>query len=417
MNAFTRTANGGDAIASGVRRAIAPTAASRAVARIDIIDDTAAAEPVWRGLEISGAVATPYQRFDFIAPWLRHVGHRQGVRPFLVVGCDARGAPLFLLPLGRTRRGPLEVAGFLGGKHVNFNVALWRREVAAALDRGAMERIVGMIRAAGAGTDLLMLTNQPHRWDGVANPFAALRHQPSPSFAWRGALADDFAALVAARVSGAQRKKLRKKERVLAGARPVRYWRAETADDAARVLDVFFRQKAERMAELGLANAFAAPGMREFIAAAATAELATGRPAIELYAASVGDTILATYGGLVGNGRFCGIFNSMIRNELAHESPGQLLLFNLVRMCCERGLTTFDLGVGEATFKQLFCDEPEPLFDSFLPLTPLGALAAAGCRLQFALKGRIKRSPQVWSTVQALRRRISGHRRTDDAPG
>ncbi|HLN09076.1 MAG TPA: GNAT family N-acetyltransferase, partial [Xanthobacteraceae bacterium] len=107
----------------------------------------------------------------------------------------------------------------------------------------------------------------------------------------------------------------------------------------------------------------------------------------------------------------------MIRNELAHESPGQLLLFNLVRMCCERGLTTFDLGVGEATFKQLFCDEPEPLFDSFLPLTPLGALAAAGCRLQFALKGRIKRSPQVWSTVQALRRRISGHRRTDDAPG
>jgi CelD/BcsL family acetyltransferase involved in cellulose biosynthesis len=422
MNAFMRTANGADAIASVVRfatgsvAAIVPVAATGSVAaigpvaRVDIIDDIAAAEPVWRGLEISGAVASPYQRFDFIAPWQRHVGRRKGVRPFLVVGSDARGTPLFLLPLGRTRHGPLEVAGFLGGKHANFNGALWRRDVAASIDRHAMETIVAMIRQAGGGADLLMLTNQPQQWEGVANPLAALRHQPSPSFACRGALAKDFAALVDARVSATQRKKLRKKERVLAGAQPIRYWRAETADEALRVLDVFFAQKAERMAELGLADAFAAPGMREFITAAATAELASGRPAIELYAASVGDTIVATYGGLVGNGRFSGIFNSMIRNELAHESPGQLLLFNLVRMCCERGLTTFDLGVGEAAFKQLFCNEPEPLFDSFLPLTPLGRAAAAACRLRFALKRRIKRSPPVWATVRAMRRRLAGRR-------
>jgi CelD/BcsL family acetyltransferase involved in cellulose biosynthesis len=279
-----------------------------------------------------------------------------------------------------------------------------------------METILAMVREAGRGADLLMLTNQPLRWDGVANPLATLRHQPSPSFACRGALAHDFSALVDARLSGAQRKKLRKKERALAGRQPIRYWRAETADDALRVLDVFFAQKAERMAELGLADAFAAPGMREFITAAATAELATGRPAIELYAASVGDTILATYGGVVGNGRFSGIFNSMILNELVHESPGQLLQFNLVRMCCERGLTTFDLGVGEAAFKQLFCNEPEPLFDSFLPLTPAGQLAASACRLQFALKRRIKRSPPVWATVRAVRRRLAGRRSVRRGP-
>jgi CelD/BcsL family acetyltransferase involved in cellulose biosynthesis len=100
----------------------------------------------------------------------------------------------------------------------------------------------------------------------------------------------------------------------------------------------------------------------------------------------------------------------MIRNELAHESPGQLLLFNLVRMCCERRLATFDLGVGEATFKQLFCDEPEPLFDSFLPLTPLGSLAASACRLQFAMKGRIKRSPALWGALQAVRRTFGARR-------
>jgi CelD/BcsL family acetyltransferase involved in cellulose biosynthesis len=402
MNAFMRTANGADAVASVVAHAIG------AVAHIDVIEDIAAAEPVWRGLERSGAGATPYQRFDFIAPWLRHVGNRQGVRPFLVVGRDGRGAPLFLLPLGRVRQGPLDVAGFLGGKHVNFNFALWRRDVAAGLGPAEVAAIVRMIRSSGHGVDLLALTNQPRQWDGVPNPFAALRHQPSPSFAYRGSLTGDFSALAHARLSAAQRKKLRKKERVLSGAQPIRYWRVETADDVARVLDAFFVQKAERMAELGLADAFAAPGMRRFIAAAASTEHAP--PAIELYAASVGDTILATYAGLVGNGRFCAIFNSMIRNELAHESPGQLLLFNLVRMCCERGLKTFDLGVGEAAFKQLFCNEPEPLFDSFLPLTPAGHLAASACRLQFSLKGRIKRSPAIWGAVQALRRGIAGRR-------
>jgi CelD/BcsL family acetyltransferase involved in cellulose biosynthesis len=404
MNAFMRTANGPDAVAPVVPPALGP------VARIDVIDDIAAAEPVWRGLELGGAVATPYQRFDFIAPWQRHVGNRLGVRPFLVVGSDARGAPLFLLPLGRTRVGPLDVAGFLGGKHANFNFALWRRDVALRLGSADMQAIVGMIRRAGRGTDLLAMTNQPHQWDGVANPLAALAHQPSPSFGYRGTLSGDFAALAQARLSAAQRKKLRKKERVLSDAQPIRYWRVETSDDAARVLDAFFAQKAERMAEFGLADAFAAPGMREFIAAAATMKLGTEGAAIELYAASVGDKILATYAGLVDNGRFCAIFNSMISNELAHESPGQLLLFNLVRMCCERGLKAFDLGVGEAAFKQMFCDEPEPLFDSFLPLTPLGRLAASACRVQFTLKGRIKRSPAIWGAVQALRRGIAGSR-------
>jgi hypothetical protein len=29
----------------------------------------------------------------------------------------------------------------------------------------------------------------------------------------------------------------------------------------------------------------------------------------------------------------------MIRDELARKSPGQLLMINLVRMCCQRGFT------------------------------------------------------------------------------
>jgi CelD/BcsL family acetyltransferase involved in cellulose biosynthesis len=75
------------------------------------------------------------------------------------------------------------------------------------------------------------------------------------------------------------------------------------------------------MHELGLADSFSAPGTRALIEAAATQGLSQARPAIELYACSVGDQIVATY-GVVGGGRFCGVFNSMIRGELARKSPG-----------------------------------------------------------------------------------------------
>jgi hypothetical protein len=56
------------------------------------------------------------------------------------------------------------------------------------------------------------------------------------------------------------------------------------------------------------------------------------------------------------------------------------------------GLTQFDLDVGEARFKRLFCTEIEPLFDTFRPLTARGSIAALGYRL----KSKIKRSPAIW---------------------
>ena len=37
------------------------------IARVEILHDLAAAEPVWRSLEQSAAFCTPYQRFDLLS--------------------------------------------------------------------------------------------------------------------------------------------------------------------------------------------------------------------------------------------------------------------------------------------------------------------------------------------------------------
>jgi CelD/BcsL family acetyltransferase involved in cellulose biosynthesis len=257
---------------------------------------------------------------------------------------------------------------------------------------------------AAAGVDLIALTNQPQRWGGLANPLALWPHQESPSSGAVGALSADFAALQAERLAQPARKKLRKKERTLAEHGTLQVRRAETDTDARAFLDAFFTQKAERMGSLGIPDAFAAPGTREFIAELATARPNDRQPILETYALCVGGEIVATMAGLVEGKRFSALFNSITSGPLAHESPGDVLLTHVVRLCCERGLTQFDLGVGEAAYKRFYCNENEPLFDTFLALTPLGRLGAAGIRTAQDAKRLVKHSPVLWQAVQSWRK-------------
>ncbi len=371
------------------------------IARLEIFDRLTTAEPHWRALERTQALATPYQGYDFLNLWQRHVGSACGMTPFIVVAFNAAGTPLFLWPFGVSTIGGLRVAEFLGGKHANFNLGLWRREVAAKIGADDLRAALG--RLAGRA-DIVKLTNQPLTWAGTTNPFALLPQQRSANLGFSGALVPDFVALLRARTNAATRKKMRKKERTLASYGAVRFARASEASEARRVLDVFFKQKSARMSELGIQDVFAKPGVRRFIEAAATEHGAGGEPSIELYSLSVDDIIVATMGGIVGDGRFCAMFNSIAQGRFAIESPGEQLIVNLVRGCCERGLDTFDLGLGEAHYKNLFCGDPEPLFDSYLPLSAGGRLLARVFAVAAAIKRTIKQHTVLWSMLCALRR-------------
>ena len=114
---------------------------------------------------------------------------------------------------------------------------------------------------------------------------------------------------------------MRKKERALAEIGAVRFERVVCPTETRRVLDAFFKQKSARMRSIGVSDAFAAPDVRRFIEAGTTERLATGEPLIELYALSVDDIIVATMGGIVGGGRFCAMFNSILPGPLRRRKP------------------------------------------------------------------------------------------------
>jgi CelD/BcsL family acetyltransferase involved in cellulose biosynthesis len=149
------------------------------IARVEVIDDCGAAETVWRSFEASDHLSTPYQRFDFQSAWQTHIGAQDGLKPFIVVAYDAASQPLVLLPLVIGRENGMRVASYLGGKHVTFNMPLWRRDFAAQATKADMDALVRGIQQHTDRIDVLALARQPQNWLGIANPLALLPHQPS----------------------------------------------------------------------------------------------------------------------------------------------------------------------------------------------------------------------------------------------
>ena len=387
--------------------ALKPAVNATMQARVEVLTQFGKVEPLWRELVHGGAICSRYQHYSWMQHWWDHIGSRSQAEPHITILRNDAGRPVLLLPLIRKRVGAIHVGFFMGGKHTNFNLPVWRPGLLEEPATGLKTLLKGL-QSNGPRIDLLCLLNQPATWRGAVNPMLHAPHRASPSRAYGGDLLDDFEALQKERMSSSSRRKLRQKERQLAAVGAVSFLRARTPAEINRVLEAFFKQKGDRMRELGLGNAFDAPGVKEFVAAAASEpDSATGEPVIELYAAMAGETIIATFGGIAAHGRFSGMFNSIAGAEFRNCSPGELLLSNVVRMCCERGFEKFDLGIGEAAYKHAYCSDAEELFDSIIPITASGHIAAPFWRGGLAIKSKVKQSDALLRSVRSIQQLIS----------
>ncbi|MCP1828922.1 CelD/BcsL family acetyltransferase involved in cellulose biosynthesis [Bradyrhizobium sp. USDA 4532] len=152
-------------------------AQSARIAAVDVVHDLDAAETIWRSLENSSHSITPFQRFDFLAPWQREVGERAGLSPFIVIARDGDGQPRGLLPLALQTALGVRRASFMGGEHATFNMGLWERGFALGATKADLHAFMAML-AKRDKVDVLALRQQPAQWRGVQNPVALLPHEP-----------------------------------------------------------------------------------------------------------------------------------------------------------------------------------------------------------------------------------------------
>lgn len=376
---------------------------SQRIAQIDILSDLESAEAAWRRLEAAEQLFTAYQRFDFLKCWQREVGLRDDARPLVVIASDAEHRPLLLLPLFLKQSHSVRVASFMGGKHATFNMALWDRSFAAMAEHADLHGLLDELRRRSAA-DVLALTQQPLRWRDVQNPLALLPHQSSVNDC--PVLNMQPGAAPSSLVSNSFRKRLRAKERKLSNLPGYRHHVAAEDAEIERLLEWFFRTKPLRMAQQGLPNVFAEPAVEAFIRKAClTRRLGEGR-VIDIHALECDEEIIALYAGVADGCRFSMMFNSYTLSDHSRYSPGLILIRDIVDHYAARGYRALDLGVGSDDYKHMFCKAAEPIFDSFIPLTSRGRLAAAGMSALARGKHLVKHNQALLRLAQGVRKAL-----------
>jgi CelD/BcsL family acetyltransferase involved in cellulose biosynthesis len=383
------------------RRAGSParSKASR-VAGVDILRNLDQAERTWRSLERQQHFSTPYQRFDFLAPWQQKLGEREGLSPFIVIAYDAERRPLLLLPLALRQSYGVRTACFMGGKHVTFNMGLWDRDFAAGATAADLDALLSAIRAQSAA-DVLALTRQPLRWRDLPNPMALLPKQPSVNDCPLLTMAAD--AKPDTLIRNSFRRRLRGKERKLQTLPGYRYLAATADADIKRMLDWFFSIKPLRMAEQKLPNIFADAGVEEFVRGACMARLSGGGRVIDIHALECDDEVIAIYAGVADGYRFSMMFNSYTMSVNSRYSPGLILMRNIIDDYAGRGYRALDFGIGSDEYKRLFCKSDEPVFDCFIPLSLRGSVAASAMSGINRAKHLVKHNQALFRIAQTLR--------------
>jgi CelD/BcsL family acetyltransferase involved in cellulose biosynthesis len=248
---------------------------------------------------------------------------------------------------------------------------------------------------------MLALTQQPRSWRDVPNPLALLPHQASVNGC--PVLFMPLGAAPAALISNSLRRRLKTKESKFKTLPGYRYHLAGTDAEIGRMLDWFFRTKPLRMAEQKLPNVFAEPGVEDFVRGACMAKLPDGGRAIDVHALECDEEVIALFAGVADGHRFSMMFNTYTISDHGRFSPGLILMRSIIDYYAGRGYGALDLGIGSDDYKRMFCKGDEQIFDSFVPLSPRGRLAAAAISALNRGKRLVKHNQTLFRLAQRLR--------------
>lgn len=379
-------------------------AASPLVRAVDVVP-LAAAEAEWRTFERT-AYASPYQRYDWIAACARTIHAQDGSTVVAVLCRETSGKLQAILPLRLTTRFGLRIAQYVGGKHANLNMPLLSAAALSKLDGPAWADILQAAARAHRHIDAFLLLNQPLVWQGQANRITELGTLPAGDDVHMLGLAPDVETKFATLLSKDRRKKLRIKARRLGSLGTLRL--TDSGNDAERRLAVasFLRQKADRFRDQGIPDAFAAPEVRDFLLAASSPGANGEAPAIEFHALMAGERVVATIAGAGDARRFSTMCISFDNTpEIARESPGDQILVQMIRHQWDLGRTEFDLGIGEAGYKDIYCDTREKLAHTLFSTSLAGTSFVLMTKAAEAAKRAVKRNPTILRIARRLMRR------------
>jgi CelD/BcsL family acetyltransferase involved in cellulose biosynthesis len=394
-----------DAVPNADARDADAASAAPANLHLSLHDGMAAIEMQWRRFERI-ADCTPFQTFDWLAAWQRHIGQREQVRPVIAVASFSDGAIAFMLPLALDCKRAVRRLCWLGQDLNDYNAPLLARDFSQRVGRddflAAWRGLRTLMqRDPALRHDWIELEKMPRTIGAQANPFFNLALTTNPSGAHFTRLSGDWKQFYAAKRSSATRRRDRTKRKHLSEFGDISLMTSTEADDARRTLEILMAQKSRLFAQKGIPDMFARPGWREFFLDIAVNP--TTWQLVHVSRVQIGETCAAANLGIVFGDAYYHMLASHDDGELSRYGPGALHLRELLAYAIGLGLQRFDFTIGDESYKLEWSDTHLDLGDYAAPATWWGWPNCCRSMVRRPVKRFIKQTPVLWRTVSRLR--------------
>lgn len=305
-----------------------------------------------------------YQTREFLETWMATVGHARGSRCFLIVATDRDARAALHLALVVEPEYGCRVLRFPDAGMADYNAPLLRGEAGSL---GAWAGLWPLVLKSLPHCDLVDFVKMPEEIGGRPNPL--LRVLPAE--------ADDFGFYLPvegtadAYFSDPSRKprirKLKQRLRKLERSGPTSIGSPEGAEDiAASGAFIELHKGAQFRRTLGF-DQFDKPGIRAFVHAL------LGPRALGVFTQL---TVMRHEGRIacaqldfVTPRRHQGFLTTFDEEGFSASSPGRQVTMELIARAFAEGLSVFDLGHGDNTYKSPWMTRRMPLFHAEEPLT------------------------------------------------
>jgi CelD/BcsL family acetyltransferase involved in cellulose biosynthesis len=287
-----------------------------------------------------------FQSREFLDIWLDTIGKASGVEPYFVVVRDVDGRPVLYLPLIIETKFNVRLLRFMDCGVADYNAPI----VAAdrTLSRQDFHDVWAKVLALLPGFDVIDLKKIASDVAGGVNPLAYLDRTP---------FGDSGHAIVLTRLREQTdtrravvrlRRKLQTYAKGLSRVGEPRFIVNPDAAEAAPVAERLLELKRQKYQRTSTPDFLTAPGVERFY----REMMSPGRLGTisHLSALMIGDTVASAHLGFIGRGRFYYIFPAY-DTEFGRHRVGHLLMEHLIDQSVAQDFETFDLGIGDASYK------------------------------------------------------------------
>ena len=287
-----------------------------------------------------------FQSREFLDIWLDTIGKASRVEPCFVVVRDPGGRPVLYLPLVIETKFNVRLLRFMDCGVADYNAPI----VAAdrTLSRQEFRAVWADVLALLPSFDVIDFKKIASDIAGALNPLTYLDCTP---------FGDSGHAIVLTRLRDQTdtrraevrlRRKLQSYAKGLSEIGEPRFIVNPAAAEAAPVAERLLELKRRKYERTSTPDFLAAPGVERFY----REMMSPGRLGTisHLAALTVGDTVVSAHLGFIGRGRFYYIFPAY-DTQFGRYRVGHLLLQHLIDQSVTQDFATFDLGIGDASYK------------------------------------------------------------------